>query len=168
MNTWPENDHPGDRDDPVAGAPYGRQPFFGDGQVPPAQPGYPGQPGGVDPYLAAGFGAPNPYGARDPYGAPNPYGAVQPYQPGVPYAPAYPASRKEPALSLVLSFLLPGLGTMINGQAGKGVGIMVGYFLGALLSVILIGLPIMFGFWVWGMVDAYSGAKEHNARHGFH
>src|SRR5699024_11625253 len=69
---------------------------------------------------------------------------------------------------LVLSFLLPGLGTMINGQAGKGVGIMVGYFLGALLSVILIGLPIMFGFWVWGMVDAYSGAKEHNARHGFH
>lgn len=98
-----------------------------------------------------------------PHGAMQPYA---PYPPGSPYAPAQRAPRKDPALMLVLSFFLPGLGTIVNGQGGKGVGIMLGYFLGALLSIILIGLPIMFGFWVWGMVDAYSGAKEHNARHG--
>ncbi|AVZ41316.1 hypothetical protein CT688_14820 [Dietzia sp. JS16-p6b] len=85
-----------------------------------------------------------------------------------PYATNYGASRKEPALSLVLSFFLPGLGTIINGQAGKGIGIMAGYFLGILLSVVLIGIPIMLGFWVWGMVDAYSGAKQHNLENGFY
>lgn len=149
----------------AAGAPYGQQPFTGAGFTgagfdPTAQgytwtDSYPA-PGQYDPYLAAGYA-----GMR-------PDGTMQPYNPMQPYAPAYRASRKEPALALILSFFLPGLGTIVNGQGGKGVGIMLGYFMGALLSVILIGLPIMFGFWVWGMVDAYSGAKEHNARHGYY
>lgn len=117
------------------------------------------QPYGTEPYGTQPYGV-EPYGVQ-PYGSPG-YGAMHPY------APAYGASRKEPALSLVLSFFLPGLGTLINGQAGKGIGIMAGYFLGILLSVVLIGIPIMLGFWVWGMVDAYSGAKEYNARNGFY
>lgn len=168
MNPWPENPESADSYDAVAGAPYGRQPFVGDGQAPfgePARPGVPGYPRPLgqygpyqaDPYQAAAFGGMYPHGAMQPYA---------PYPPGSPYAPAQRAPRKDPALMLVLSFFLPGLGTIVNGQGGKGVGIMLGYFLGALLSIILIGLPIMFGFWVWGMVDAYSGAKEHNARHG--
>lgn len=173
MNTWPGNAYPSDPSDPTAGAPYGRQPFLGDWQTPPGQqefggqPGFAGQPGGYDPYTAAAFGGTQPGVPIYSDGAAQQFAAMQPYHPGVPYAPAYPAPRKEPALALVLSFFLPGLGTMINGQVGKGFGIMAGYFLGALLSVILIGLPIMFGFWIWGMVDAYSGAKEHNARHGY-
>ncbi|WP_206681802.1 hypothetical protein [Dietzia sp. DQ12-76] len=140
---------------------YGQQPF--------ADQPFADQPFDHRPYGASQFGA-QPYGMPR-YGA-QPFG-VQPYgAPGAgavhPYAPNYGASRKEPALSLVLSFFLPGLGTIINGQAGKGIGIMAGYFLGILLSVVLIGIPIMLGFWVWGMVDAYSGAKQHNLENGFH
>ncbi|KAA0919946.1 hypothetical protein FQ137_04825 [Dietzia sp. ANT_WB102] len=67
---------------------------------------------------------------------------------------------------LVASLLVPGLGTILNGRVGKGLGILGGYFVGLVLSVVLIGLPIMFGFWIWGMIDAYQGAKDHNARHG--
>lgn len=136
---------------PFEQQPYGAH-FYG------AQP-FGTQPYGTEPYGTQPYGV-EPYGVQ-PYGSPG-YGAMHPY------APAYGASRKEPALSLVLSFFLPGLGTLINGQAGKGIGIMAGYFLGILLSVVLIGIPIMLGFWVWGMVDAYSGAKEYNARNGFY
>lgn len=146
---FPESPDP---DGPATGAPYGQQPFAGGGY---------GAPGQYDPYQAAAFSGIPPDGAMQMYYP------VPPYAPGY-GAPVYGASRKEPALSLILSFFLPGLGTIINGQGGKGIGIMLGYFMGALLSVILIGLPILFGFWVWGMVDAYSGAKEHNARYGYY
>lgn len=165
MNVPPGFPESSDPYDAAAGAPYGQQPFAGGGYG-AAAPGYPGvqgypAPGQYDPYRSAAFNGIPPDGAMQMY-----YPA-QPYAPGY-GVPAYGASRKEPALSLILSFVLPGLGTIINGQGGKGIGIMLGYFMGALLSMILIGLPIMFGFWVWGMVDAYSGAKEHNARHGFY
>ena len=141
---------------PFEQQPYGAH-FYGAQQF-GTQP-YGTEPYGTQPYGTQPYGV-EPYGVQ-PYGSPG-YGAMHPY------APAYGASRKEPALSLVLSFFLPGLGTLINGQAGKGIGIMAGYFLGILLSVVLIGIPIMLGFWVWGMVDAYSGAKEYNARNGFY
>ena len=146
------------------GGGYG-DPQYGAGQFDPAQ--YGAQPGyGTQPYA-------QPY--AQPYDMQQ-YGMPQYGQPGQPYAQQYgamqpygqypPAARKDPALMLVASLLIPGLGTMLNGRVGRGVGILAGYGVGVLLSVVLIGLPIMFGFWVWGMVDAYQGAKDHNARHG--
>lgn len=129
--------------------PYPAQPYLG-------QP-YPGQQFPDQPYSDPTFGM-APYGVPD-YGIPA-YGAMQPY------GQYSPAERKDPALMLVASMLIPGLGTMINGETGKGVAILGGYLLGALFSVILIGLPFLFGFWVWGMVDAYRGAQDHNRRHG--
>ena len=133
---------------------YGAQPFgnqpFGNQQYGTQQ--YGAQPYGGQPLTGPGFAAPG-------YGTPA-YGAVQPYG-------QYPqVARKDPAIMLVASLIIPGLGTLLNGSTGKGIGIFAGYCIGALLSVILIGLPIMFGFWVWGMVDAYNGAKDFNARHG--
>ena len=128
---------------------YGAQPF-GNQQYGTQQ--YGAQPYGGQPLTGPGFAAPG-------YGTPA-YGAVQPYG-------QYPqVARKDPAIMLVASLIIPGLGTLLNGSTGKGIGIFAGYCIGALLSVILIGLPIMFGFWVWGMVDAYNGAKDFNARHG--
>ena len=67
---------------------------------------------------------------------------------------------------LLASFFIPGLGTILNGETNKGVGILVGYVVGWVLTIILIGFLIALGFWIWGMVDAYNGAKEYNARHG--
>lgn len=127
---------------------HGAQPFYG------AEQAY----GGQQPYGMHAYG--NPYPGQQPFPGQQSYGAMQPY------GQYPPVARKDPALMLVASLLVPGLGTMLNGRAGRGIGILGGYVLGMVLSVILIGLPIMFGFWVWGMVDAYQGAKEHNARHG--
>src|SRR4029079_9172561 len=40
----------------------------------------------------------------------------------------YAVAPKNPGVSLIASFFLPGLGTMLNVEVGKGVGILVGYF----------------------------------------
>jgi TM2 domain-containing membrane protein YozV len=65
-----------------------------------------------------------------------------------------------------VSFFLPGVGSMINGDVGKGIGILVGYVISFFLIIVLIGIVGVIGFWIWGMVDAYQGARQWNARHG--
>ena len=64
------------------------------------------------------------------------------------------------------SFFVPGLGSIINGDVAKGIGIFIGYVVGFVLVIVLVGIVGVFGFWVWGMVDAYQGARRWNAAHG--
>lgn len=95
--------------------------------------------------------------------APDPYGA--PY--GTPYGQyGYPVAPKNPAISLLVSFFVPGVGSMINGDVGIGVAILIGYLISFPLVLVVIGLPMLLGFWVWGMVDAYQGAVRWNRAHG--
>jgi TM2 domain-containing membrane protein YozV len=78
----------------------------------------------------------------------------------------YAVAPKNPAVSLLASFFIPGLGTMLNGEVGKGIGILVGYFVSLFLFFLIVPLLIALGIWVWGMVDAYQGAQQWNRRHG--
>jgi TM2 domain-containing membrane protein YozV len=73
---------------------------------------------------------------------------------------------KNPAISLIVSFFIPGVGSMINGDSGIGVAILLLWLAGLGLSVFLIGVPLAIGAWIWGMIDAYQGAQRWNARHG--
>lgn len=75
---------------------------------------------------------------------------------------------KSPGLALVASFFIPGLGSMINGDVGKGLFILFGYIISWALVIVILGVFGVFGFWVYGMVDAYTGAKMWNARHGLY
>ena len=98
-------------------------------------------------------------------------GPITPYAaPGGPYAaPGWPGQQvapRSPALALLASFFIPGLGSMLVERVGTGVMILVCYIVAAMFSVILIGIPFLLGFWVWGMVDAWNGAREWNARRG--
>ena len=118
--------------------------------------------GGVQPGSGYPYAAP----MYDPAAPPPPYGMVAP-GPGYQMQPYGPMpSRKEPVLSLILSFFFPGVGSMVNGEVGKGVLILCLYFFAVVMSFVLIGLPFMFGIWIWGMIDAYQGAQNHNARYG--
>ena len=78
----------------------------------------------------------------------------------------YAVAAKNPGVSLIASFFLPGLGTMLNGEVGKGVGILVGYFACLFLFFLIVPLLAAVGIWVWGMVDAYQGAQRWNRQHG--
>jgi TM2 domain-containing membrane protein YozV len=120
----------------------------------PQPPGY-GQP----PQQSARQGQPPPPGLPPGYG--------QPPAPYPHYPPGYQVAPKNPGLSLLASFFIPGLGSMINGEAGKGVGILVGYLVSLVLVFVVIGIFGVLAFWIWGMVDAYQGAQKWNARHGF-
>lgn len=80
--------------------------------------------------------------------------------------PATSVAPKNPALALIASLFIPGLGTMLNGEGGKGAGILIGYLVGIPLSFIVIGIPGVLAFWFWGMVDGYQGAPRWNARYG--
>lgn len=89
-------------------------------------------------------------------------------RPGYAVAPqaGYAVAPKNPALSLLVSFFIPGVGSMMNGEVGKGIGILVGYLVSFVLIVVVVGIVGVLGFWIWGMVDAYTGAQRWNREHG--
>jgi TM2 domain-containing membrane protein YozV len=84
----------------------------------------------------------------------------RPYQQPVQVAP------RSPALGLIVSIFIPGVGSMMAGQTGKGVGILAGYLVGWLLCFVLIGFVVMPAFWIWGLVAAYMDAVAWNRAHG--
>ncbi len=116
---------------------------------------------------------PAPYAQRQPAPYPQqppapPYGPPPGYygQVPMPYGRPMVVAPKSPGVALLASFFIPGLGTMINGEAGKGIGILAGYLVSLLFVLVVIGIFGVIGFWVWGMVDAYQGARKWNLRHG--
>ena len=104
---------------------------------------------------------------------PIPYSAPAPTQ----YAPiAYPTAGgyaiapKSPAVSLIVSFFLPGVGSMINGDVGIGITILLlwllSFGLDATLIGLVVGVPLGIGMFIWGLIDAYQGAQRWNRKHG--
>jgi TM2 domain-containing membrane protein YozV len=91
---------------------------------------------------------------------------VPPGPPGFQPAPAM-VVPKSPGISLLVSFFIPGVGSLMNGDTNTGVIILVGSLVSLFLMCFLVGFITYIGFWIWGMVDAYQGAQRWNLRHGF-
>lgn len=89
---------------------------------------------------------------------------VQPFAHGAVATPV--VAPKSPGLALLGSFFIPGLGQLINGNGGMAAIFFVVWLVSWLLVFVLIGIPMVFGVWIWSMVDAYTGAQKWNARHG--
>lgn len=110
-------------------------------------------------HLAPAPASPTPgYPAGYPGGAlavPGP-GMVQPYR----------VEPKSVPLCMVISFFLPGVGSMVAGNTRTGVIILVGWLVSCVLTLVLIGLVGVIGFFVWGLVDAYQSATRWNLQHG--
>ena len=137
-----------------AATPSGQQPQFGQ---PYQQPQF-GQP-----YEQPQFG--QPY--QQPQGQPG-Y-PVAPYQ--QPYPQGYPAAGpqvvpKNPGIALLISFFLPGVGSLYAGKVSTGVIIIACYIVSWILTIVIIGFIGVFGFWIWGMIDAYQAAQTWNRQHG--
>ena len=69
---------------------------------------------------------------------------------------------RNPGIAAVLSFFWCGLGQIYNGQIGKGIAMLVAYFISAALIWVVIGLITTPILWIWGMVDAYNTAIRLN------
>ena len=85
---------------------------------------------------------------------------VQPQPGGMVVAP------KNPAVSLIVSFFIPGVGSLMNGDVTTGVAILVLFVVGIVTSVFFVGIFLILGAWIWGMIDAYQGAVRWNRAHG--
>jgi TM2 domain-containing membrane protein YozV len=138
--------------EPTNPPPAGHPPTPQQYPVPYQQPmGYPPQPH----QQASGYpGQPyqQPMYPAQPGGyMPQPYGAVAP---------------KNPGLALLASFFIPGLGSLINGKVGLGIAIFICYVIALATMLVVIGFVLVPAVWVWGMCDAYTGAKNWNRRHG--
>ena len=73
---------------------------------------------------------------------------------------------KSPAVSVLLSVFIPGLGSMVNDNVGVGVAILILNIIGWILAIVLIGIPLAIGTWIWGLVDAHQSAQRWNREHG--
>jgi TM2 domain-containing membrane protein YozV len=102
-------------------------------------------------------------GYQPPQGAPG--------YPVAPYQQGYPAGGpqvvpKNPGIALLISFFLPGVGSLYAGKVTTGVIIIACYVVSWILTIVIIGFLGVFGFWVWGMIDAYQAAQTWNRQHG--
>jgi TM2 domain-containing membrane protein YozV len=75
-------------------------------------------------------------------------------------------TSRNPAASLLASFLVPGLGTIINGEMGKGLVILVAWITAWVLVLAIIGLILVPAVWIYCMYDAFQGARRYNLAHG--
>lgn len=69
----------------------------------------------------------------------------------------------SPILALIISFFLPGIGTVYAGNIMKGIIIfIVALILGALATIFLLGIIAYILYiivWLYGMYDAYTTAS---------
>jgi len=69
----------------------------------------------------------------------------------------------NPILALIISFFLPGIGTVYAGNVMKGIIIfIVALILGALATILLLGIIAYILYiivWLYGMYDAYTTAS---------
>lgn len=68
----------------------------------------------------------------------------------------YQQKTRSPGLAAVLSFFIPGLGQVYNGQVLTGIGCMVIAAILAALIFIGIGLILYPIFWLYCVYDAYN------------
>ncbi|MBP2172471.1 hypothetical protein [Methanococcus voltae] len=70
--------------------------------------------------------------------------------------------EKNQILAAVLSFFIPGVGQIYNGQIGKGIAIIAGMIISAVLMVVLVGFLTYFAIWIYAIYDAYTTADKIN------
>ena len=83
-----------------------------------------------------------------------------------PQAPAMTVAPKSPGLALLISFLLPGVGSMYAGSAGLGVIILVLWLISAAAVLFVIGWILAPACWIWGMIAAFMNAQRWNRERG--
>ncbi len=59
-----------------------------------------------------------------------------------------------------------GIRAVRYGRKRRGAIILGVYVLGWILAIVLIGIPILIGAWIWGLVDGYLSAQRWNLAHG--
>jgi hypothetical protein len=89
--------------------------------------------------------------------------SMYPYDPS---GPPVQVAPKSPGQAVLLSFLIPGLGSMTSGAGGIGSLILVCYVISWISTLFIVGFLLVPCVWIWGMIQAHSSARRWNAQHG--
>ena len=73
---------------------------------------------------------------------------------------------KSPGVALLISFFLPGVGSMYAGSVGLGVIILVLWLISAVAVFFVIGWILAPACWIWGMIAAHMNAQRWNRERG--
>ncbi len=73
---------------------------------------------------------------------------------------------RKPWLGALISFFIPGLGSIVNGSVGMGILILVIWIVGLATTFVLVGFFIILVAWIWGLADGVMSAERWNRRHG--
>jgi TM2 domain-containing membrane protein YozV len=65
-------------------------------------------------------------------------------------------------LALIVNLLIPGIGSMIGGKVNTGIWQLVLLIVGAFLSIILIGIPLVIAAWIWALVTSIKIIQRAN------
>jgi len=63
-------------------------------------------------------------------------------------------------VAAVASLLIPGAGQIYLGHIGRGLAFIFGSFVAGLLSIFLVGIPLLLGIWLYAIYDAYHLAED--------
>lgn len=66
--------------------------------------------------------------------------------------------QRQPGIAAVLSFIIPGLGQIYNGQLKKGFSYVAGIVVSGFLTIIHIGFIVYIVLWISAVTDAYKTA----------
>ena len=70
-------------------------------------------------------------------------------------------SRTVAILVLLLNIIfIPGVGTLLGWKISTGIWQIILSLVGVLLSIILIGIPIVIAAWIWGLVSGIQMIQE--------
>lgn len=70
--------------------------------------------------------------------------------------------KKNSGLAAVLSFFVPGLGQIYNGELSKGMITVAVTIMAWMMTALYIGFFVLVPLWVWSIYDAYSMAEKIN------
>jgi TM2 domain-containing membrane protein YozV len=86
-----------------------------------------------------------------------------------PWRPGQPPQRinpRSPIGAIVLSLIIPGLGSMYGGEVGIGVVILCAYLVSFALILAIIGLVLCPAVWIFGLWHAYHAVTRWNRERG--
>lgn len=78
--------------------------------------------------------------------------------------------RKEPGIALILSLLVTGFGHFYVGgtlNITKGIVFLCCQIFFGVLTLLIIGWPLLIMLWIYAAADAYSAAKAYNRELGY-
>jgi hypothetical protein len=121
---------------------------------PPADP--------MPPAFAVGEDPAAPAAVVIPVSADTPYVPVTQNQP-----PHQLYAHKNEVLYAFGGLFFPGLVLLLMGQKKQGIIMLCCWLASIALSVVLIGIPLLVGVYIWSVISCFREARRQNEAHGF-